>query len=69
MSDTSTPFPEDWDQYKQVDAFRFELINLIDRYHDEWDMPTESVVGALEDVKLEYWIGKRIEFDMDIPPD
>ena len=61
--------PEDWDQHMQVDAFRFEVINLIDRYHADWDMPVEAVIGVLEDVKLEYWISKRIEFDMDIRPD
>ena len=32
-------------------------------------MPVEAVIGVLEDVKLEYWISKRIEFDMDIRPD
>ena len=42
-------------QDEQVDAFTFELENLIDRYTQEFDLTLVSVLGVLECMKLEIW--------------
>jgi len=42
-------------QEEQVEAFTFELDNLIDRYTQEFDLTLASVIGVLECMKLEIW--------------
>jgi hypothetical protein len=46
-------------QEEQVDAFTFELDNLIDRYTQEFDLTLASVIGVLECMKLEIWDDSR----------
>lgn len=50
--------------YEQIDAFTYELQSLILRFKQEWDLPLESIVGAIEFVKSEIANGDySIEFD------
>lgn len=66
------------DFYEQTDSFRFDLDNLCDKYLDEFDINTFTIVGALEEKKMEILkilrnidskkielIGEDIEFEMD----
>ena len=50
---------------EQTDAFTFELTNLITRFVNEFDINIHTIVGVLEDVKLDMLVGKDIEFEMD----
>ena len=38
---------------EQTDAFRFDLDDMCDRYLEEFDINTFTLVGALEEKKLE----------------
>lgn len=66
------------DFYEQTDSFRFDLDNLCDKYLQEFDINTFTIVGALEEKKMELLkilrnidskkielIGDDIEFEMD----
>lgn len=63
---------------EQTDSFRFELDNICDRYLVEFDINTFTIVGALEEKKMEILkilrtidskkielIGEDIEFEVD----
>ena len=39
---------------EQTDAFRFNLDYLCDRYLEEFDINTFTLIGALEEKKLEF---------------
>jgi len=65
------------DFYEQTDSFRFDLDNLCDKYLQEFDINTFTIVGALEEKKMELLkilrtidskkielIGDDIEFEM-----
>ena len=39
---------------EQTDAFRFNLDDLCDRYLEEFDINTFTLIGALEEKKLEF---------------
>ena len=56
--------PESWQYHKQIDALRYELINTLDKFQQEWNIHTETMIGVLEDVKLDYWHKTNIEFDI-----
>jgi hypothetical protein len=66
------------DFYEQTDSFRFDLDNLCDKYLGEFDINTFTIIGALEEKKMEILkilrtidskkielIGEDIEFEMD----
>ena len=55
--------PRDYDE--QTDAFRFELDNLIDRFLEEFDLNTITLVGALTEKTKELLEVGSIEFEMD----
>ena len=55
--------PRDYDQ--QTDAFRFELDNLIERFLEEFDLNTITLVGALTEKTKELLEVGSIEFEMD----
>ena len=38
--------------HEQVDAFTFDLENLVERYHNEFDLTIETMVGCLECTKV-----------------
>lgn len=63
---------------EQTDAFRFDLDDLCSRYLDEFDINTFTIIGALEEKKVEILkvlsiiedkkeelIGEDIEFEVD----
>jgi len=56
-------YPKDYDE--QTDAFRFELDNLVDRFIDEFDLNTITLVGALSEKMKELLEFGDIEFEMD----
>jgi hypothetical protein len=52
--------------YEQIDQFTFDLEKLIFRYKKEWDLPLESIVGAIEFMKNEIVSGDYdIIFDFE----
>ena len=55
--------PRDYDE--QTDAFRFELDNLIERFLEEFDLNTITLVGALTEKTKELLEVGSIEFEMD----
>ena len=59
LSKISCSLEKSMTQEEQVDAFTFELDNLIDRYTQEFDLTLASVIGVLECMKLEIWDDSR----------
>lgn len=55
--------PRDYDE--QTDAFRFDLDNLIDRYFEEFDLNSITILGALQEKVEELYHQGNIEFEMD----
>ena len=55
--------PRDYDE--QTDAFRFELDNLVERFLEEFDLNTITLVGALTEKTEELLEVGSIEFEMD----
>jgi len=55
--------PRDYDE--QTDAFRFELDNLVERFLEEFDLNTITLVGALTEKTKELLEAGSIEFEMD----
>ena len=51
--------------HEQTDAFTFALDNLVDRYIAEFDLGLHTIVGVLEDKKIDLLIGKDIYFQSD----
>lgn len=58
--------PENWQYHQQIDALRFELINTLDKFQQEWQLHTETMIGVLEDIKMDYWHKTNIEFESDL---
>jgi hypothetical protein len=52
--------------YEQIDAFTYELQKLIIQFKTEWDLPLESIVGAMDFVKNEIVSG---DYDVEFIPD
>ena len=55
--------PRDYDE--QTDAFRFDLDDLVDRYLEEFDINTLTMIGALTEKANELMNIGNIEFEMD----
>ncbi len=55
--------PRDYDE--QTDAFRFELDALVDRFLEEFDVNTITLVGALTEKTKELLDNGSIEFEVD----
>ena len=55
--------PRDYDE--QTDAFRFDLDNLVDRYLEEFDINTLTMIGALQEKANELMNMGNIEFEVD----
>lgn len=55
--------PRDYDE--QTDAFRFELDNLVERFLEEFDLNTITLVGALTEKTKELLEVGSIEFEVD----
>ena len=53
-------------RYEQIDAFYGDLGKLIDRYKAEFDIDIYTIVGVLEDKKMDLLIGEEtVEFEAD----
>lgn len=57
--------PKDWDE--QTDAFRFELDDMVDRYLQEFDINTITMIGALKEKMYE--LIEAGNGEMEIDPD
>ena len=57
--------PSDWDE--QTDAFRFELDDMVDRYLQEFDINTITMIGALKEKMYE--LIEAGNGEMEIDPD
>lgn len=55
--------PKDYDE--QTDAFRFDLDDLINRYYEEFDLNSITILGALQEKVYEISSGGSIEFEVD----
>lgn len=55
--------PRDYDE--QTDAFRFDLDDLVDRYLEEFDINTLTMIGALQEKANELMNEGNVEFEMD----
>jgi hypothetical protein len=55
--------PSDYDE--QTDAFRFDLDDLVDRYLEEFDINTLTMIGALQEKANELMNMGNIEFEVD----
>lgn len=55
---------------EQTDAFTGALDNLIDQFTREFDLNVQTIVGVLEDKKLELLLtGVNFETDMEVDLD
>lgn len=53
---------------EQTDALMFEMLGLITRYLNEFDLNEATIVGVLENVKrdvVEAWVDFAPDFDLD----
>ena len=55
--------PRDYDE--QTDAFRFELDSMVERYLQEFDINTITMIGALREKMQELINAGNIEFESD----
>lgn len=55
--------PRDYDE--QTDAFRFDLDDLVERYLQEFDINTITMMGALQEKIQELTARGNIEFEVD----
>ena len=55
--------PKDYDE--QTDAFRFELDDLVDRYLQEFDINTITMIGALREKQQELINAGNMGFEPD----
>ena len=55
--------PRDYDE--QTDAFRFDLDDLVDRYLEEFDINTLTMIGALQEKANELMNMGNMEFEID----
>ena len=54
------------DKYEQIDAFHYDLTNLINRYKAEFDIDLHTIVGVLEDKKISMLLGDDlVDFSAD----
>lgn len=51
--------------HEQIDAFAFALDALISRYTAEFDLPVATIVGVLEDRKMEMLLERTVHFAPD----
>lgn len=51
--------------HEQIDAFAFALDALINRYTAEFDLPVATIVGVLEDRKMEMLLERTVHFAPD----
>lgn len=50
---------------EQTDALTIALDNMIDKFQREFDLNLQTIVGVLEDKKLELLTGKDILFEIE----
>lgn len=55
--------PRDYDE--QTDAFRFELDSMVERYLQEFDINTITMIGALREKMQELIDSGNVEFEPD----
>ena len=55
--------PRDYDE--QTDAFRFDLDDLINRYYEEFDLNSITILGALQEKVCEISSSGSVEFEVD----
>tara|TARA_B100001093_G_scaffold519468_1_gene608627 strand:- start:4221 stop:4451 length:231 start_codon:yes stop_codon:yes gene_type:complete len=53
------------DYDSQTDAFRFDLDSMVDRYLEEFDINSITIIGALQEKVYELSQGGNIVFKMD----
>ena len=46
-------------QEDQTNAFHQDLINLVERYQQGFELTFASAIGVLEIVKLDLWLNER----------
>ena len=56
-------------RHEQIDAFRQELCNTITRFRQEFDLDLNTIVGVMEDEKLELLLAGGVGFESDMDLD
>jgi len=54
---------------EQIDELQFKIVNIVDWFHEEFDIPFHAIVGILEDVKKDYMDAHNITFESDAEPE
>lgn len=52
-------------QPEQIQDFVSELVRVIDRFREEYDLPLASVLGGIEMVKIDLFMGETFVCDDD----
>ena len=55
--------------WEQVDAFEGEVRAIVERYHEEFDIPVSCIEGVLIQVGRSYAESKNLEFEAELPDD
>ena len=54
---------------EQIDEMQFRLVNTVEWFHQEFDIPFHAIVGVLEDVKKDYMDAHTLIFEAEIEPE
>lgn len=54
---------------EQIDAFQQELAKMVHRFRSEFDLDLHTIIGVIEEEKLELLISGGVEFESDIDLD
>lgn len=51
---------------EQIDIFQQELAKMIHRFRSEFDLDLHTIVGVIEEEKMELLLGGGVDFESDI---
>lgn len=51
---------------QQIDIFQQELAKMVHRFRSEFELDLHTIVGVLEDEKMELLLGGGVGFESDI---
>jgi hypothetical protein len=53
-------------QNEQIDSLTMSIDSLVDRYIAEFDLPIATIIGVLEEKKVELVLGGGVHFESDM---
>lgn len=54
---------------QQIDIFQHELAKMVHRFRSEFELDLHTIVGVLEEEKMELLLNSGVEFESDIDLD